>query len=213
VLISPYALGPVVESKHGIAVRLTKQQIEDSPAIESDQPVSRQFEESYFGYYGWPGYWAGPYCWGYYPYLERDREKWPTSNSEGDTRSGHLRSSRDATGHNIQASDGEIGHLEDFILDDETWAIRYLIVSTRNWWPGKKILLSPQWIERISWSESKIFVNLSREAIKQAPEYEEDSMPDRAYEVRLYQHFQRPGYWLADPGAPAEAAATIGGSE
>ena len=78
------------------------------------------------------------------------------------------------SGYHIQAADGEIGHVEDFIIDDETWAIRYLIIDTRNWWPGKKVLVSPQWIERVSWSESKVFVNLPRETIKQSPEYTED---------------------------------------
>ena len=63
----------------------------------------------------------------------------------------HLRSTRDVSGHHIQAADGEIGHVEDFIIDDETWAIRYLIIDTQNWWPGKKVLVSPQWIERVSW--------------------------------------------------------------
>lgn len=76
-----------------------------------------------------------------------------------------MRSTHDMSGHYIQATDGEIGHVGDFIMDDETWAIRYLIIDTENWWPEKRVLVSPQWIERVSWGESKVFVNLSREAI------------------------------------------------
>jgi sporulation protein YlmC with PRC-barrel domain len=113
----------------------------------------------------------------------------------------HLRSTHDVSGRHIQATDGEIGHVEDFIIDDETWAIRYLIVDTKNWWPGKKVLVSPQWIERVSWSESKVFVNLSCETIKQSPEYRDDSVLTRDYETGLYRHYDRPGYWIDEPVA------------
>jgi len=114
VLISPYALTGVNKKEQYIAVDLTKKQIEDSPSLNSDKPVSRQFENFYHGYYGYPSYWTGEYMWGFNPYIVRDSEK---------------------------------------------WAIRYLIIDTQNFWPGKKVLVSPQWIERISWEESKVFVN------------------------------------------------------
>ncbi|MCX5824170.1 MAG: PRC-barrel domain-containing protein, partial [Deltaproteobacteria bacterium] len=201
VLISPYALVAVNKEEQHITVDLTKKQIEDSPSLNSDKPVSRQFEETYYGYYGWPMYWSGPYMWGYYPTIVRDREKWRKSNQGGKAWDPHLRSTDDVSGHNIQASDGEIGHVEDFIVDDETWAIRYLIVDTRNWWPGKKVLLSPQWIERVSWSESKVFVNLLRETIKQSPEYTEESPLTRDYETKLHRHYNRQEYWDDEPAA------------
>ncbi len=105
------------------------------------------------------------------------------------------------SGYHIQAEDGEIGHVEDFVIDDETWAIRYLIVDTRNWWPGNKVLISPKWIERVSWDESKVFVNLSRETIKQAPEYTEESLLTRDYETGLHRHYNRQGYWVDEPVA------------
>ena len=108
----------------------------------------------------------------------------------------HLRSTKVVTGYHIQASDGGIGHVEDFIIDDKNWAIRYLIVDTKNWWPGKKVLIAPQWIERVSWSKSKVFINLSRETIKQSPEYTEESMLTRDYENKLHRHYQRQGYWV-----------------
>ena len=100
------------------------------------------------------------------------------------------------SGHNIQATDGEIGHVVDFVIDSETWTIRYFIAETRNWWPGKKVLISPQWIDRISWSESKVFVGLTRETIKRSPEYTEDALLDRDYETSLYRHYNRQGYWV-----------------
>jgi len=201
VLISPYALVAVVREEQHITIDLTKKQIEDSPSLNSDKPVSRQFEEAYYGYYGWPMYWDGPYVWGASPYVVRDRKKWKKNTSGEKAWDPHLCSTDDVRGHEIQAADGEIGHVEDFIIDDETWAIRYLIIDTRNWWPGKKVLVSPQWIERVSWSESKVFVNLSRESIKQSPEYTEESLLTRDYETGLHRHYNRPGYWVDEPAA------------
>ncbi len=208
VLLSPYALGAVSADKQQIAVALTKQQIEGSPDLDTDKPVSRQFEESYYGYYGWPGYWGGPYSWGSYPYIERDSEKWIRPSDVEKSWDVHLRSTHDVSGHHLQATDGEIGHVEDFIVDDATWAIRYLIIDTRNWWPGKKILVSPQWIQRISWSESKVFIDLNREAVKQSPEFTEGALLDRDFEKRLHEHYKRPGYWV-DELAAARAEPTL----
>jgi hypothetical protein len=195
VLISPYALSAVMREEQHITVDLTKKQIEDSPSLSSDQPVSRQFEESYYGYYGWPMYWGGDHMWGAYPYIEHDREMWREATKNEQTWDPDLRSTHDVSGHYIQATDGEIGHVEDFIIDDETWAIRYMIIDTKNWWPGKKVLVSPQWIDRLSWNESKVFVNVSRDSIKKAPEYTEGSLLTRDYENSLYHHYNRPGYW------------------
>jgi uncharacterized protein YrrD len=199
VLITPYALVAVHKEKQSIGVDLTKKQIEDSPSLDSHKPVSRQYEEAYYGHYGWPMYWNGPYTWGPLPYIVRDPKKWKQSVKAVKALDPHLRSTHDVSGHHIQASDGEIGHVEDFIIDDMTWAIRYLIINTRNWWPGKKVLISPQWIERVSWSESKVFINLSREAIRQSPEYTDESLLTRDYEARLHQHYNREGYWADEP--------------
>jgi hypothetical protein len=201
VLISPYALVAVNKEEQYITVDLTKKQIEDSPSLNSDKPVSRQFENDYYGYFGWPLYWSGRYMWGAYPYIVRDREKWRESTQGGKAWDPNLRSTSTVNGYYIQAADGEIGHVEDFIVDDETWAIRYLIVDTRNWWPGKKVLISPKWIERVSWSESKVFVNLTRETIKQSPEYTEESLITRDYETGLHRHYDRQGYWVDEPAA------------
>ena len=199
VLISPYALTAVNKKERLITVNLTKKQIEDSPSLGSDKPVLRQFEEAYHGYYEWPMYWGGPYMWGYYPYIVRDCAQWKNPTQSEKAMDSHLHSTRDVSGHHIQASDGEIGHVEDFIIDDETWAIRYLIISTQNWWPGKKVLVSPKWIESVSWSESKVFVNLSREAIRKSPEYTEASLLTRDYETGLHRHYNRQGYWVDEP--------------
>jgi hypothetical protein len=198
VLISPYALVAAIKAMQHITVDLTKKQIEGSPSLNSDKPVSRQFEAAYYDHYGWPMYWNGPYIWGSFPNIARDRETWKTPTLDEKAWDAHLRSTDNVCGYEIQALDGEIGHVEDFIIDDETWAIRYLVVATRNWWPGKKVLVSPQWIERVSWSESKVFVNLSRDAIKRSPEYKEASLLTRDYETGLHRHYNRQGYWFEE---------------
>ena len=195
VLISPYALVAVNSGEQNIAINLTKKQIEDSPSLASDKPVSRQFEQGYYGYYGWPMYWGGPDRWGSYSNIVRDHENRLESQGQKAWDS-NLRSTHAVCDYHIQANDGEIGHVEDFIIDDETWAIRYLVVGTRNWWPGKRVLVSPQWIERVSWNESKVFVNLDRETIKQSPEYSEESLLNRDYEIGLHRHYNRKGYWV-----------------
>ena len=196
VLISPYALESAFKEDENISVNLTRKQIENSPPLDYDKPVSRQFEEAYYGYYGWPTYWYGEGVWGAYSYPVRDRELWKGSTRRAKAWNAHLRSVSDVDGYHIQALDGEIGHVKDFVIDDESWSIRYLIVNTLNWWPGKKVLISPKWIERVSWSESKVFVNLSRDAIKNSPEFTDEVLLTREYETGLYRHYNRRGYWL-----------------
>jgi len=196
VLIAPHVLGAVNTKEQAVAVNLTQEQIELSPALSRDEPVSRQYQESYYRYYGMPIYWGGRYMWGMQPFLLRDSTKWEKESRESEEKwDPNLRSTRDVTGHHIEASDGDIGHVEDFIIDDETWAIRYLVIDTRNWWPGKHVLISPKWIERISWDDQKVYVNVQLESIKQAPEYTEDSLPSRDYEAALHEHYHLQGYW------------------
>jgi sporulation protein YlmC with PRC-barrel domain len=205
VLISPYSLGLVNVEKRQIAVNLTKKQIEGSPGISSDKPVSRQFEESYYNYYGWPAYWNGPYTWGISPFIAPVRDKVRGANPGGKEWNADLRSTSAVSGYNIHASDGEIGHVEDFVIDDETWAIRYLVVDTRNWWPGERVLLAPKWIERVSWDHSKVFISLSREAIRRSPKYSAEAMISRQYEAELHGHYDRVGYWIDESAAKEKA--------
>jgi hypothetical protein len=201
VLISPHALGAVNREEQHIAVQLSKRQIEDSPSLDSDKPVSRQFEATYYGYYGYPMYWGGPHMWGAYPFIVHAREEGSGLSPGAKPWDAHLRSTQAVSGYHIEAADGPIGHVRDFIVDVETWAIRYLMVDTVNWWPGKKVLVAARWIERVSWDESKVFVNLSRAAIKQAPEFAEESLLTRDYESRLHGHYNRQGYWVDEPVA------------
>lgn len=198
VLISPHSIAEVNKRHRHVVIDLTNKQIEDSPSWNSDKPVSRQLEEDYYGYYGWPAYWSGSLIWGPYPYLPHEREESAELNSGGKAWDPHLRSVSVVNGYAIQAKDGEIGHVDDFVVDDETWAIRYMVVDTRNWWPGKKVLISPRWIEGVSWEDSKVSVNLLRETIKLSPEYSEESLLTRDYEAALHKHYDRQGYWALE---------------
>lgn len=130
--------------------------------------------------------------WGPYSYPVREKQKAAHSEQAWEY---NLRATATLSGYHIQAGDGEIGHVVDFIMDDKAWAIRYMIVDTQNWWPGKHVLVSPQWIDRVSWDESKVFVSLSLENIKQGPEYQKASLITRDFETRLYKHYNREGYW------------------
>jgi hypothetical protein len=209
VLLSPIAVGKADFSGGRIHVTLTKKQVENSPSIDTDKPVSRQHEAYYHDYYGYPYYWTGPYLWGpmscpQIPVLDEKgiEERRLEREEAGDL---HLRSAANVTGYHIEARDGEIGHVEDFIIDDETWEIRYMVVDTRNWLPGKKVLIAPRWIDRVSWEDSKVYVSLTREAIKNVPEYHPDAL-NREYEEKLHDHYDRPKYWDSPVAGPKNAS-------
>jgi uncharacterized protein YrrD len=191
VLISPHSLAGVDADQGSITVKLTKTEIEHSPSLNRDKPVSRQFEQEYAVFFGLPMYWGFPQD----PGAKAESGEPGKKHTDPD-----LRSTHDVSGHHVEASDGEIGHIDDFIIDDETWAIRYLIVDTKDWLPGKKVLISPKWIERVSWSEKQVVVALTREAIGQAPEYTDSPPLTRDQEIALHRHYNRPGYWNADGG-------------
>lgn len=199
VLISPYFLGTIDDNLEYVNVNLTKNQIEESPSIDTDKPVSRQFEESYYSYYGAPVYWGGPYVWGPGDTFSRNPEDWKHIRSQENSWDPNLRSFKAVTGHSIQATDDKIGHVDDFIIDDESWTIRYLVIDTKDWLPGKKVLVSPEWIDRLSWEDSKVFINLTTDTIKNSPEFDKDEFISRDYEERLYNHYNRRGYWMEEP--------------
>jgi sporulation protein YlmC with PRC-barrel domain len=203
VLISPISFGRVDWSTRRFHVQLTRKQVEDSPGIEADMPVSRQHEGRFYGYYGWPVYWGGAGIWGPYMYpgpllpppgaLPAERRE--LVEQEEEQYDSHLRSSREVTGYGVQARDGDIGHVEDFLLDDESWQIRYLAVDTVNWWPGKKVLLPPEWLGEVSWIGRSVSVDLLRRTIQNAPEWDPSRPLGRRYEQRLHDYYGRKGYW------------------
>ncbi len=107
VLIFLYAIVVFNEKEQNITIDLTQKQIEDSSSLDSDKPVSHQFEETYYGYYGYPIYWSGLYMWGPYPYIVRDREKWKELTHGKKAWEPHLCNNYDVGGHHIMAADGD----------------------------------------------------------------------------------------------------------
>ena len=202
VLITPMSVIEAEWQAKRLDVALTQKQVEESPDIDTQLPVSRQYEADYLSHYGYPNYWDGPFLWGpaYYPIGLPDpspisAESTPVAEVDAATDT-HLRSTKEVTGYTIDAADDEIGHVSGFVVDDEAWAVRYIEAATRNWWPGKKVLFSPAWVERVSWPDLKIYVALSREAIETGPAYDESLPITRTYENELYHHYGRPPYWL-----------------
>jgi len=177
VLISPHAFGHFEKNGDCLLVNLTRVQIENSPSIDSHKPVSRQYEEEYYRYYGWPSYWddggtlgAEDFPSAPQPQLILD-EQASLGNGSRNGNDPHLRSTLSLIGYHIQAKDDEIGHVTDFIMDDQNWAICSLIVKTGHWFSAREIVVSQNHIERISYEESTVFVKLTKEAIQAAPEY------------------------------------------
>ena len=198
ILISPISLGEPDWSSRLFQVKLTKKQIEKAPDLNEDAPVSREYEMRWFSYYGWSYYWFGGGLWGPAAgptglYIKGEKEK--ITDEDTEPAKSHLRSAKEVMGYHIQATDDEIGHVEDFILSDETWTIRYMVVDTRNWLPGRKVLVTPEWIESVDWGDNKVSVDLTREQVKNSPEYDPSAPVNREYEGRLYDFYGRPKYW------------------
>jgi hypothetical protein len=203
VLISPISIvgQPDWQAKR-IDVSLTKMQVENSPFIDTLRPISRRLEIAYLSYYGYPYYWGGSDLWGDAPYpadlAGRAVSVVETPRAIFNPADSHLRSTQDVMGYGVEAPDGEVGHVDGFVIDDQTWVIRYIAVATRNWWPGKKVLVSPAWVDRLSWENQKIDIEFSRETIRSGPEYNESAPVNREYENRLYSHYGRRPYWLGE---------------
>lgn len=198
VLISPVSLGDPDWGSHLLPVRLTRDAIERAPGLSKDEPVSREYERRFFDTYGWPYYWSGVGVWGGAAApgtLFARQEKADVFQPSPESGAHVLRSAQEVMGYYIHARDGDVGHVADFVVDDEIWAIRYLVVDTKNWLPGRKVLVAPAWIDDIIWADRKVVVDLTKEAVKDSPLYEPSTPVNREYESRLYDYYGRPVYW------------------
>ena len=185
VLVSPAAIRGVDSAAERVQTGLNRRQVEESPSIDTAKPVSRQQETVLHSYYGYSPYWTGPYRWGpyAYPYLLLQAgvlppDPGPPSDNrvaeelaarERQDQDPHLRSARAVIGYGIRATDGELGHVEDFLIDEQDWAIRYLVVDPRSWWPGPHVLVSPDWTRGVSWEDGTVDVGVTRDAVRGAP--------------------------------------------
>ena len=220
-LISPFSVTQIDRDNRKLHLQLTQAQLEKSPNIDTHKPISRRVEAAHSDYYGYPYYWGSPFLWGAeerpvlaskrsatarYTATARPTAKAVTANGHSPTpgtatgrcdvsEEVHLRNTQEVATYHIAATDGEIGHVEDFILEDDSWAIRYLEIETCNWLSGKNVIVSPQWISSIAWALGKVHINLSREGVERSPEYDSSKPISRGYETQLYRHYDQAGYW------------------
>ena len=200
VLLSPVSVRRPDWERRRLPVALTKAQVQASPGVDAHRPISRQYEIAFAQYYGVPSYW--PMDVGAPPYpltppaVPADiADELQAHVEQRQAEDQHLRSTEDVRGYSLRATDGGFGHVEDFLIEDLTWRIRYLDVDTRNWWPSKHVLVAPEWIEAVSWPDSAVLVALPSEVVRSAPPYDPSRPVDRAYEQKLYAHYGRAGYW------------------
>jgi sporulation protein YlmC with PRC-barrel domain len=199
VLLPTSALGHADTQSQRFSVKLTRQQVKDSPDVDTQRPVSRQSESDLYGYYGWSPYWgAGLYAGGYgsgmaapvvapVPDAERvEREAIEAQQRNDDP---HLHSISSVEGYYINASDGDIGHVDDMLVEESDWSIHYLVIDTANWWPGKKVLISPRSARDINWVDETVSLSVNRERVKNSPAYDESTIVDADYESRFNSHY------------------------
>ncbi len=186
VLIVPTVINGIDDVAKTLSVDLTCEQVENCPLVNTARPVSRHYEQEYYHYYGWEPYWSGDPMFGPAPYLLQ-----PAEEASKEPEHPHLHSSDEVNSYSIHARDGDIGHVEDFILVDLGGVIRYLEVDTRNWLPGKHVLIAPTWIQQVDWLKAEVMVDLTREAIETAPSYDPDKVISREYQLALFEHYGR----------------------
>lgn len=206
-LISTDSFAKIDYENKEIIVDLNSDELEEAPGIDENKAISKVMEEKLVKYFDWPLYWrissdnlqsaqAGNLIRNELLKLENSTDQ--RSKLKEEAVDSNLRSFNEIRGYHIQAQDKEFGHLEDLFVDEENWIVRYLLIDTRNILPGKNVLIAPEWLQNISWDQQKIFVNKTKKAIKEAPEYKEektDYLVDRDYEKKLYDHYDEFKYW------------------
>lgn len=195
VLIPSKVLGVPNADTREIAVELTRTQVEHSPDVDTEITVDRRQEGVLYGYYGWEPYWRTPPVGGA-PGVGEAAEHGPDDvrpgRAPGDP---HLRSAKEVAGYRVHCQDRSIGHIDDFILDDAGWQVRYLVIDTGSWLPGRKVPLPPEWVQAISWEDREVRVPLQAEQIRSSPAFDDERHLDRDFEERLFAHYGRPSYW------------------
>jgi uncharacterized protein YrrD len=203
VLIATSALGAPLWENEFLPVDLTKPQVKESPDIDLARPVTRQHEAELTGYYGWPSYWMTPMVAptaGVAPAIAPAGARDPGLPDEvveglRNAEESHVHSMRDTQGYTIEATDDNIGHVDDFFVDDQDWMVRYLLIDTGNWLPGKKVLISPGWVNSVDWHDGRVYVDVPKAKVEASPEYDPSGPLERTYERDLHRHYGYPTYW------------------
>lgn len=202
VLLSPLSLGQPDWMAQKLPVNLTKTQIKESPDINTEKPVSRQQQKALHEYFEWPSYWVSPMASSaasraiLHSEIEAIREKEKVQEEKAESFDTHLRRTREVIGYLAAGRDGELGRVHDFILDDETWDLRYLVLDTGIIIPDKKVLIAPFWIKGIHYDDREVYIDLKEQVIKDSPDFDPAQPIQRAYEEVLYDYYGRPYYWV-----------------
>jgi sporulation protein YlmC with PRC-barrel domain len=199
VLISPLSVTGVDWVERSVHVRLTLSQVKASPDVETDKPVSRQRETELIRYYGYPDYLVGPMMWGITPFpLTPSAALSPSPSAPfhpaRPPADHHLRSLNEVHGYHLHATDGGIGHLQDFLIDPKSWAIRFIVIDTRKWLPGRQVLIPPQWVINLDWDQKNLYVDVTHDEVKHSPEYDPGVEFSSVHEDSLYGHYRHKQY-------------------
>lgn len=200
VILAPASLGEPDPVEKEIPVSLTTEQIEQSPSIDEDKPVSRQHEKQIAGYFNWPVYWApiGVPAAGMVPPRVAPRPAEPEIDPAAERESDpHLRSVDEVIGYTVEARDGDVGRVHDAIVDSD-WVLRYLVVATSTWLPevvSGSVLICPEWASDVNWPDGTVHVDLTRKQVQTSPPYDADQGVTRAYEEQLHEHYDCRKYW------------------
>ncbi|WP_231907402.1 PRC-barrel domain-containing protein [Colwellia sp. PAMC 20917] len=208
ILLSPISIKEFNQEHKKLTVTITREQVKKSPEIDSEKPVSRQHEVDHMAYYGYEHYWGNTGIWGsepspnmmalgYYsvapkpdnldnPEISADIKAALSRDNDH-----HLRSSHAVVGYHLDAIDGELGHLQGMLIDIDTWAIRYLIINTSNWWLGHLVLIAPKWIKEVSWPTTKIYADMTQQQVKDAPTFDPSVPFSLEHEQNLQTHYSR----------------------
>ena len=176
-----------------VNVNLTRQQIEASPEAREDDPVSRDMTALLYDYYGWDPDWGGTNI-GESAIVAEAAERRAADIETGPEGESHLRSAAAVKGYHVHASDGELGHVENLLADDANWDIRYLVIATRSWWPGKIVQLAPYAVTDVDWLDRQVKLNVTRDQVRSAPAWDPLAMTDEVGEQQWRRHFGWPGY-------------------
>jgi hypothetical protein len=203
VLLPPQAIRSFDWKDRVVHLDVTREQIENSPAAVTDEPVSRQQEEKLFDHFGWRPYWyPAPLPMDQGPELAPVRRNAPEVVNERppspERQDPHLRSVQEILKYDVHCQDADCGSVADVAVDDDEWVIRYLVVDTHKWLPGRKVLVAPAWTERFDWSEERVIVDLTRQHIEDSPEFDPNQPINREYEERLYDFYGTPRYWAEE---------------
>ncbi|PKL90727.1 MAG: photosystem reaction center subunit H [Candidatus Goldiibacteriota bacterium HGW-Goldbacteria-1] len=199
VLVTPKALikAPDWETK-SFVFDISSDMLAKCPDIDLKKPVNRQEEDKLLKHFSWPVYWqqqsiyGSPVITGINPgKITQEPEEEPEEKNVDP----HLFSVQGLIKYKIQAKDGEVGNVEDIIIDDETWQAHYLVIDTNSWLPGGKVLVDPSWVDEFEWKRESVRVSVTKETLKQSPVYDPSSPVNRGYETRLYDYHGRPKYW------------------